>query len=162
MKRTRFSEQQIVQILREADQTPVSEVAERQGVSDATIYAWRKRFGQLEAVDVGRLRQLESENSRLKKLVAERDLDIEILKEVAAKNDERAGSSPTDRLRVSTGSIGATSVRAVERGAIHGELSATAATARRSGDASRPRAHGGCRQRPRVRLKSGVARAARC
>jgi putative transposase len=52
MKRTRFSEQQIVQILREADQTPVSEVAERQGVSDATIYAWRKRFGQLQPADV--------------------------------------------------------------------------------------------------------------
>jgi hypothetical protein len=50
-----------------------------------TIYAWRKRYGQLEAVDVKRLRQLELENGRLKKLVAERDLDIEILKEVAAK-----------------------------------------------------------------------------
>jgi putative transposase len=50
-----------------------------------TIYAWRKRFGALEAVDVKRLRQLELENGRLKKLVAERDLDIEILKEVAAK-----------------------------------------------------------------------------
>jgi putative transposase len=54
-------------------------------VSVVTIYAWRKRYGQLEAGDVKRLRQLELENGRLKKLVAERDLDIEILKEVAAK-----------------------------------------------------------------------------
>ena len=60
-------------------------VAKKFGVSDVTIYAWRKRFGQLEAVDVKRLRQLEHENGRLKKLLAERDLDIEILKEVAAK-----------------------------------------------------------------------------
>ena len=50
-----------------------------------TIYAWRKRFGQLEAVDVKRLRQLEQENAKLKKLVAERDLEIEVMKEVATK-----------------------------------------------------------------------------
>ena len=85
MKKTRFSEEQMVKILREADKAPVSEVAKKHGVSDVTIYAWRNRFGQLEAVDVKRLRQLEHENSRLKKLLAERDLDIEILKEVAAK-----------------------------------------------------------------------------
>ena len=85
MKKTRFSEEQMVKILREADKTPVSEVAKKHGVSDVTIYAWRKRFGQLEAVDVKRLRQLEAENARLKKMLAERVTDIEILKEVAAK-----------------------------------------------------------------------------
>jgi transposase-like protein len=85
MKKTRFSEEQMVKILREADKLPVAEVAKRHGVSDVTIYAWRKRFGQLEAVDVKRLRQLEQENARLKKLVAERDLEIEVMKEVAAK-----------------------------------------------------------------------------
>jgi putative transposase len=86
MKKTRFSEEQMVKILREADNTPVSEVAKKHGVSDVTIYAWRKRFGQLEPVDVKRLRQLEAENARLKKVLAERVMDIEILKEVAAKN----------------------------------------------------------------------------
>jgi putative transposase len=85
MKKTRFSEEQMVKILREADKAPVSEVAKKHGVSDVTIYAWRKRYGELEAVDVKRLRQLEAENARLKKVLAERVMDIEILKEVAAK-----------------------------------------------------------------------------
>jgi putative transposase len=85
MKKTRFSEEQMVKILREADKTPVAEVAKKHGVSDVTIYAWRKRFGQLEAVDVKRLRSLEAENARLKKVLAEKVMDIEILKDVAAK-----------------------------------------------------------------------------
>lgn len=85
MKKSRFSEQQMVKILREADRSPVARVAKKHAISEQTIYLWRKRFGKLEAVDVKRLRQLEQENAKLKKLVAERALEIEVMKEVAAK-----------------------------------------------------------------------------
>lgn len=63
----------------------MAEAAKKHKVSEATIYAWRKHFGQLEAADVKRLKALELENNRLKKLLAERDLDIELLKEINAK-----------------------------------------------------------------------------
>jgi putative transposase len=75
----------MVAILREADRDSVV-VAKRHAVSEQTIYTWRKRFGTIEASDVRRLKALEAENVRLKKLVAERDLEIEVMKEIAAKN----------------------------------------------------------------------------
>jgi len=85
MKKSRYNDEQIVRILRECDSTPVAEVAKKHGVSDASVYAWRKRFGEMVANDVKRFKAMESENGRLKKLLAERDLEIEVMKEIAAK-----------------------------------------------------------------------------
>jgi putative transposase len=85
MKKTRFTEDQMVTILREADEKSVPEVAKKHGVSAQTIYGWRKHYGTLEPADVQRLRQLEHENVRLKKLVADLTVDIDILKEVNRK-----------------------------------------------------------------------------
>jgi transposase len=85
MKKARFSEEQMVTILREADEKPVPEVAKKHGVSAQTIYGWRKHFGSLEPADIKRLRQLEHENDRLKRLVADRDLELQVLKEISRK-----------------------------------------------------------------------------
>ena len=88
MKKTRFSEEQIVRILQEAggpDKT-VAEVCREHGVSENTFYRWRKRFKGLSVAEVRTMRQLAQENARLKKLLAERDLEIDALKDVLAKN----------------------------------------------------------------------------
>ena len=85
MRKSRFTDEQCLAILREADRDQITTVDKRHGVSEQTIYTWRKRFGTFQADDVRRLKQLEAENLRLKKLVAERDLEIEVMKEIAAK-----------------------------------------------------------------------------
>jgi putative transposase len=98
MKKTRFTEEQMVTILPEADERPVPEVAKKHGVSAQTIYGWRKHFGTLDPADIKRLRQLEHENGRLKKMVADRDLKIDVLKEITQKKvgaRARRSRSPT-------------------------------------------------------------------
>lgn len=88
MPRKRYSEEQIIQILREAsaDGAHVAEVLRRHGVAAKTYYRWRAKFGGMEVSDARRLRQLEDENRRLKKLVAQQALDNQVLKELLGKD----------------------------------------------------------------------------
>lgn len=85
MRKSRFTDELIVAILRETDRDAVATVAKRHGVSEQAICTWKKKFGTFQADDVRRLKHLETENARLKKLVAERDLEIEVMNEINAK-----------------------------------------------------------------------------
>ena len=86
MKRSKFSEEQIVYALRQAESgTPIGDLCRQLGVSDATFYAWKKKYAHLGVSELRRLRQLEEENSRLKRLVADLSLDKHMLSEALRK-----------------------------------------------------------------------------
>ena len=87
MKRERFSEEKIVGILREAEkgEKPIADLCREHSIAEQTFYRWRRKYGGLDISDVQRLKELTSENARLKRLLAERDLEVDALKELLAK-----------------------------------------------------------------------------
>ena len=87
MKRSRFSEEQIIGILKEHQAgVPVADLCRKHGISDATLYTWRSKYGGMEVSDARKLKTLDDENRRLKKLLAESMLDVSALKDLLGKN----------------------------------------------------------------------------
>ncbi len=82
MRKSCFTEDQTVAMLREADRTSVAEVARKNKVTEQTIYSWRQKFGAIDPTDIKRLRELATENARLKRMLVERELAIDTLKEI--------------------------------------------------------------------------------
>jgi putative transposase len=90
MRGKRFTPEQIIAILKEADAgLPAAELCRKYGISDATYYNWKAKYSGMTVSDARRLKDVEHENSRLKKLVADQALDIQMLKEVCSKNFSR-------------------------------------------------------------------------
>jgi len=85
MKKARFTDEQIVVTLRDAEATSVVASARKHGVSEGSIHRWRKQYAGMAVSDVRELKRLKDENTRLKKLLAERDLEVEVMKEIQAK-----------------------------------------------------------------------------
>ena len=86
MKRQRYTEEQIIGILKEAEAgVPLADLVRKHGISSASFYAWRKKYGGMEVSDAKKLRALQDENRRLKKLVADLSLDNQLLKEISEK-----------------------------------------------------------------------------
>jgi putative transposase len=99
MKRSKFSEEQVAYALRQVEAgTPVGDVCRQLGVSEATFYAWKKKYAHLGVSELRRLRQLEDENGRLKRLVADLTLDKHMLSEALRKTREARAPSGTGRV----------------------------------------------------------------
>ena len=87
MKRKRFTEEQIIAVLKKSEAgAKTDDICRRHGISSATFYSWRKKYGVMEAGDAERLRALEAENAKLKRIAADQILDMTSMKELLAKN----------------------------------------------------------------------------
>jgi putative transposase len=84
--RKRYTEEQIVKILREGQGGKINEICRRHGISEAAFFNWRHKYADMGIPEIRRLRELETENGRLKRIVAERDLEIDAMREVLKKN----------------------------------------------------------------------------
>ena len=85
MKGKRYSEEQIIRMLKEAESMSIGDASRKYGVSEWSLYRWRKKFGDMDISDAKRLRALEKENARLKRIVADQVLDITAMKELLSK-----------------------------------------------------------------------------
>lgn len=89
MKKSRFTEHQIVQILKQADAgMKTADICRQYGISETTYYNWKAKYGGMESSDIKRLRELEAENQRLKRMYAELSLNHQILKEIVEKSSD--------------------------------------------------------------------------
>lgn len=87
MKRKRFTEEQIIGVLKESEAgAKTDDICRRHGISSATFYSWRKKYGGMDASEAKRLRELEAENAKLKRIVADQMLDMTSMKELLTKN----------------------------------------------------------------------------
>lgn len=87
MKQTQFTQEQIIRILQQAErgEQSVATICREQGIAEVTFYRWRKKYGGMTVSEAARLRELERENARLKRLLAERDLELDATKELLTK-----------------------------------------------------------------------------
>jgi putative transposase len=104
----RFTEEQIIGFLKEADKgVSVKELCRKHGFSDASYYLWRSKYGGMEISDAKRLKALETENARLKKLLAESMLENEVTREALRKNGDRTSTSRAGAMDADAGIVGA-------------------------------------------------------